>query len=24
VAFGASTHRWRAGSETVEGQPKGG
>jgi hypothetical protein len=21
VAFGASTHRWRAGSETVEGQP---
>jgi uncharacterized protein (TIGR00369 family) len=23
VAFGASTHRWRAGSETVEGQPPG-
>jgi uncharacterized protein (TIGR00369 family) len=23
VAFGASTHRWRAGSETVEGQPAG-
>lgn len=22
VAFGASTHRWRAGSETVEGQPE--
>lgn len=21
VAFGASTHRWRAGSETTEGQP---
>lgn len=21
VAFGAGTHRWRAGSETVEGQP---
>lgn len=21
VAFGASTHRWRAGSETVEGSP---
>lgn len=21
VAFGASTHRWRAGSETAEGQP---
>jgi uncharacterized protein (TIGR00369 family) len=21
VAFGASTHRWRAGSEAVEGQP---
>ena len=21
VAFGASTHRWRAGSENVEGQP---
>jgi uncharacterized protein (TIGR00369 family) len=24
VAFGASTHRWRAGSEGVEGQPPGG
>ncbi|WP_270938753.1 PaaI family thioesterase [Falsiroseomonas oryzae] len=24
VAFGASTHRWRAGSETHEGQPPGG
>lgn len=23
VAFGASTHRWRAGSETTEGQPPG-
>lgn len=23
VAFGASTHRWRAGSETPEGQPPG-
>lgn len=23
VAFGASTHRWRAGSETVEGSPAG-
>jgi len=23
VAFGASTHRWRAGSETAEGQPPG-
>ena len=23
VAFGASTHRWRAGSEDVEGQPRG-
>jgi uncharacterized protein (TIGR00369 family) len=23
VAFGASTHRWRAGSESVEGQPRG-
>jgi hypothetical protein len=22
VAFGASTHRWRAGSEGVEGQPR--
>lgn len=24
VAFGASTHRWRAGSERVEGVPAGG
>lgn len=24
VAFGASTHRWRAGSETVDGQPDKG
>ncbi|MGG5811294.1 PaaI family thioesterase [Falsiroseomonas sp. CW058] len=24
VAFGASTHRWRAGSETTEGQPDTG
>jgi uncharacterized protein (TIGR00369 family) len=24
VAFGASTHRWRAGSESVEGQPDTG
>ncbi len=24
VAFGASTHRWRAGSENVEGQPPSG
>jgi uncharacterized protein (TIGR00369 family) len=24
VAFGASTHRWRAGSGTTEGQPPGG
>jgi len=23
VAFGASTHRWRAGSEAPEGQPAG-
>ncbi|MFC3127026.1 PaaI family thioesterase [Pseudoroseomonas globiformis] len=23
VAFGASTHRWRAGSESVEGSPPG-
>jgi uncharacterized protein (TIGR00369 family) len=23
VAFGASTHRWRSGSESVEGQPAG-
>ena len=23
VAFGASTHRWRSGSETTEGQPPG-
>jgi uncharacterized protein (TIGR00369 family) len=22
VAFGASTHRWRAGSETTDGQPR--